>query len=65
MKTNLKVKQDFNPETWQTLFTSPDLKSMHDNAVEQRRVDGESTLRLVTRSGFETKHICTSAVSSL
>ncbi|MTI42766.1 hypothetical protein JM93_00969 [Roseibium hamelinense] len=65
MKHNLKTIADRQSPAWTTKFKQPDLKSMQANTVAFRKVDGQSNLRLITRSGFETKHICTSAIASM
>lgn len=49
---------------WKPGFRGIDLRSLNANALRGKLVPGEARPRLITRSGFEQKHILTSQIAS-
>jgi hypothetical protein len=49
---------------WRSGFQSIDLRSLNAQALRGKMVPGEARPRLITRSGFEQKHILTSQIAS-
>lgn len=61
-KVALKTEQD--AETWQTSFRKLELRDYGAGPLIGHVVEGEARVRLITRSGFEKKHIFTSQIAA-
>jgi len=49
---------------WQTSFKKLDIRDVNRKPLTGFMLDGEARARLITRSGFEQKHIFTSQIAS-
>lgn len=58
------LETEKNAKPWQTSFRKLELREYGTGPLVGHVVEGEARVRLITRSGFEKKHIFTSQIAA-